>query len=79
MSVETTFCSLNLVSLIVHPRFTCVSFLFLDTSRSAAVDTPVQSSEQGTVSMETTFCYVNFIIHAICVPVFQFLNTSADI
>ena len=77
MRVETTFCNLNLVSLIVHPRLTYVSFLFLDTA--AAVDTPVQSSEQGTMSIETTFCNMNFIIHSIGVPVFQFLNTSADI
>ena len=61
----------------MHPRFTCVSFLFLDTA--AAVDTPVQSSEQGTVSIETIFCNLNFIIHSIGVSVFQFLNTSADI
>ena len=54
-----------------------MSFLFLDTA--AAVDIPVQSSEQGTMSIETTFCNVNFIIHSIGVPVFQFLNTSADI
>ena len=61
----------------MHPRFTCVSFLFLDTS--AAVDTSVQSSEQRTVSIETTFSNVNVIIHSIGVPVFQFLDTSADI
>ena len=43
VSVETIFsnhCNLNLVSFIVHPRFTCVPFWFLVTS--ADIDTQIQ-------------------------------------
>ena len=57
MSIEIAFCNqcnLNLVSFIVNPRFTCVPFLFLDTS--VDIDTQIEQSEQGTVSIETTFC-----------------------
>ena len=70
MSVETAVCNqcnLNLVSFIVHPSFTYVPFLLLDTSTN--LDTQIEQSEQGTVNVEITFCnqcnlnLVSFIIH----------------
>ena len=85
MSIERAFCNqrgnLNLVSFIVHSRFTCAPFWFLNAS--ADIDTQVEQSEQGTVSVETTFCnqcilnLVSFIVHSwfTCV-LFWFLDTS---
>ena len=91
MLIETMFCGLcnwNLVSLVGHTCFTCSALWFsqfLDTS--ANIDAQMKEREQGTVIVETVFCYpchwnlVSFIVHDTftCVIFDQFMDVSAGI